>query len=649
MSVKQEYKDWHEYSKNAWSDALLEGHEDLEYYLGSQISAEEQAWASQEGRILYPVNMIQRQVDLVSGYEQRNRHTLKIGPIGVEDDDPCVQHTKVLMTLMAMFDVYDVMSQAFLFGPLITGHNLLELYRDRDGFIRVGRRPYNGFLLDPALSMQDLSDCEGIATGRWLSERVIKSLLPTRADKIGGIPHITSSNRWSSLPNYHRFADQGMRLYEEWMVPKYKDRKMVRIGDRVMSIKNLNKKAKERGYGPSDTNEIINYLQDNGMPVERYTTQEKWIESKIFVDDEVVWEGPHSLGLGDYPFVWMYGTFVPEVSRSDQKLQGFSRVMRYPQKLQNRRINQIHDIVESQISSGTISRQGALVDPDEVYKAGQGRHVKVKEGFNGGLRDAFDQLSFAGIHPGMFQLLEVMDRYMITSSGLNEEIMGSDDSDIPGILNRYRTGQALTGKQGLFATFRMAKRQLGRKYARLIQLHMPQDKVQRIINEKVHPEFYEEDFTRFDCTPVEGADTDSQRQMAYQEILLLQERFPDIISASDVLEMYPFQGKREIFTNIKKREEQRSRQQQAMYKQQDIMNRLLEAQSAMQLAQARESIADAQEARASAALDSAKTMVEIQKIPQDQRMALLDRFIEVMRINADLQQRQLAANTAKSA
>ena len=113
-------------------------------------------------------------------------------------------------------------------------------------------------------------------------------------------------------------------------------------------------------------------------------------------------------------------------------------------------MNQIYDIIESQIQAGRITRSKYLMNPEDAYKSGQGIVLHAKSDYpdNMTLTELVTQFTGSDVPAGLFQALEITDRAETDAGGLNQEIFGSDDKDIPGILHNYRTGAALTGQIG---------------------------------------------------------------------------------------------------------------------------------------------------------------------------------------------------------
>ena len=642
---KQDYEDAYEQSYSGWHDFLTEAHQDVEFYCSAQFTEDDYQKAQRSGRSLYAFNRIKRQVNLVSGYEQRNRHILKIGPIGRDDDVTASQHTALVMQQMQSADGYDWLSLAFKHGSLLSGSNLLELYRDRFGQVQFGRRWHNSFLLDPTLTRPDLSDCSYIVTGQWVRQDKCQELVPEAYNlrSIKRIPVQGGPNRWPQLPHKPSSDDEPnpLRMYEEFWErsTRFVPTVMERLTGREMSWRQF-----VRRIGGDERRArwaVKNITMPNGTPaMSRFEKPIREVKLTIYVDGEQIWTGLNPLGLDDYNFVWLCGDFLPELDRPELKLQSFSRVLADPQKARNRRLNQIIDMMESQIQTGRVFRENLLVDKEQAYVSGQGVVIEVKdEASTRPLQDVFMQLPAPDIPAGMFNLLDVLDREDIQASGLNEEIMGSDDAEVPGILHSYRTAQALTGLQGLFATYRQAKRRLGRLLVKYNQLNTPPDEVQRVIGKAPAPDFYAPDLGRFDCTPTEGQLTDNQQHLWYMELKQLRSEFPDMlqyIPASMLLKAAPVQYKEELMRAVQQAEQQNSMMMQRQMETQETMNR-------MAMAQAESDLARAQEDRADARLSGAKTITEMAKLADDASIDRLDRLLRLLEIQIDAQRVQVEA------
>lgn len=638
--MRKDFLDDYRHKEAAWQNFSREADRDLEMYLGAQFTSKQQQWANFVGRTLHVFNKIRRQVWLIHGYEIRNRHVLKIHPVGKEDDPVSNQMTGAIMHTMEVAEGYDVLSQAFKWGPLISGSNLLEIWRDREGHLQFARRGHNSFLLDPSFTRPDLSDCDSITTARRLHKRHVKRLLPKGSDKIDKIQPLTQNLRWPSLSQTTIPKDDDMRLYEEWYQrdTDYQPYVIDHVSGKQVPFDTFVQQVM-RGDERRAKYVVANMTLPDGMPaLSKFSKPIDKVTLKIFVDGEPIWSGPNPLGIDDYPFVWLGGEWVPECDRDDLKLQSFVRSIREPQYARNKRLNQAIDIIESQVQSGKRAKEGALVNPEDAYSAGQGKTVWIKKDFQGALPEAIDQFGGVDIPAGVFHLLEVLDKEETEAGGMNEEVFGSDDKDIPGVLARYRTGQALTAQQGIFSGYRRAKRHLGRKLVKLIQKWYGPQEIVRLLNQMPHPQFYDPQLSKYDCTPTEGLLTDSQRHLAYQELKMLHAMFPEEIPASVVIEAAPIQYKQELLQRVKQTEQMKQQLMQAQLETKQRVDDLMAAQSAEEIAQAREN-------RAGAMLDRAKAISEIGKMDSDKRMELADKYLKLLELMSaeEQQKRQMQA------
>ena len=649
--LKSEREDRYDFARQGWSGFLDEGAVDTEMYLGAQNSKDDEEFARRTGRPIYVINKTKRQVKLLSGYEIRNRHILKMSPIGSEDNESARQHTALITQQMSLFGGYGVMSDCFKMGQLVSGSNLMEIHRDRLGFFRYARLAYNQFLLDPALTFTDLSDCTYYQTGRYMHESTALQLLPENADDINKIPHGQGTQRWDYNHNHGYARQQKMRLYEEYWRREttFEDTIISRLTAQEIPFKEL---VKRHGDKNRVEFRIANAKLPNGTPaLSRFKKPINKVKLTIYVDSEPVWNDINPLALDDYNVVWFPGEWVSEMDREELKLQSFVRILRDPQKARNRRINQTIDIVESQLTTYRLYKEGSLKNPKDVFQSGQGKVIEVRDDFEGQLTDAFWQAPTPDIPPGFFQMLTLMDKEETDVGGMNEEIFGTDTGDIPAILSRHRTGQALTGHQGLFEGFRIAKQQVGRKQARLNQIWQDPIRVQRMINEMPVKEFYADDMIYYDCNPTEGLLTENQQQSNMRELTEIRSLYPDaaeVITISDIIESSNLQKKPQFMARIKQREQQRDQAAQKQQQEQEQINKLVQAETAAKVARAREDISDIQVNKSSVALKNAQTAGELLNLNNEQLMDLAERKakVELMRAQTQAALSQASQTTA---
>lgn len=635
-TTKSEFKDVYDLNFTAWRPFLEQACLDNDFALKAQHSWEDMQRADRQKRILHTIDKIGRQINLLHGYEIRNRHILKIGPVGnyeENEDQACNQHTGVIMSLMARHGGYDILSDAFRWGILAQGSNLIESWRDRDGLIQYGRLGYNQFLLDHGLTKDDLSDCGDIMTGQWISTEKAKMLVPTAADEIEGIQPLTHSSRWSFQGSPAMQNQAKKRLFEQWWHRDTEEVSVVqhRFNGQKMTFKEF---TQQNADGDKTlANQLIEeFKAPNGAPIlVKFREIKDKVTLKIFVDDQLVWTGDNPMKIRDYNYTWVHGLWCPESPRTELKLQSFTRGLRDPQVMYNRKINQAMDIIESQAQGRKIVRSQFLMNPEDAYLTGQGVTLQVNDDAppEMPLNQIFDQIQASEVPQSVFTMLQIIDKDSTEEGGLNQEIFGTDDKniEISGVLAKFRTGQALTGQGWMFQNLRASKRDFGKKQVQMVQLNYDPQRVRKIINEDPVPGFYSEDLTRFDCVPTEGLLTDSQQNMYYQELKELKKTFPEefagVITADMLVRASPMQFKQATLKAIQQAGQQRSQLQQQQAASQKTTDELTQALTAVQISQAQENIADAQEKRSEIPLNRAKTISEINKNKFDPIVGLI--------------------------
>ncbi len=186
----EEYNEVYQDTYRMWSGWQGEAETDLKYYLGDQWTSTEKAYLRDQNRYIETFNKIRRVVKLLTGYQRRNRLSMKVGPVEGSDDETASQLSETVQYVMQYMDGYNIMSQAFEQGPIKTGLSLVDPYIDftddpADGDMKLGFVPYNRFLLDPGFTRRDFSDCAYILRREVLHKDAAKSLFPEHAKEKG--------------------------------------------------------------------------------------------------------------------------------------------------------------------------------------------------------------------------------------------------------------------------------------------------------------------------------------------------------------------------------------------------------------------------------------------------------------------------------
>ncbi len=253
--------------------------------------------------------------------------------------------------------------------------------------------------------------------------------------------------------------------------------------------------------------------------------------------------------------------------------------LRDAQYLYNRRRVIELDILESQINSGWIYKENALVNPADVFLSGQGRGLALKT--DASMADV-QQIQAPQIPPSMIQLSELLAKEVSEISGVNEELLGSASDDKAGVLSMLRQGAGLTTLQVLFDQLDRAMQLLGKLEIDIIQANFTPGKIKKILEgEEPTEQFYNKAFGKYHANVEEGLNTSTQKQMQFAQMLQLKEMGVPI-SPEDLLEAATLQNKQRIIDNLTKTEQAQSQMQQ---QQAEMAMALQQAQ--IELAQAR--------------------------------------------------------------
>ena len=561
-------------------------------------------------------NRIRRVINMISGHQRKNRKSTIVVPVENGDDQTADQFSKVMMWINNQENVLETISEAF-HGALVTGMNLLQVWVDYrsdpvSGNIRVDNCSYNSFLIDPYFRKPDLSDCNALWKRSFLTKRECLSLLPDKSEDIMGLIANDSGTgrdgKFQFMPESYNFGYKNLLTYDEFYYRDYRTQKMLvdsQTGE-TMEWKSNNEEGLEQF--------LLQYPQITVIDSEVPT-----VKLAIVVQGKVMYDGPNPIGIDTYPFVPVLGYYNPQMPYFPWRIQGVVRGLRDAQYLYNRRRIIELDILESQINSGWIYKENALVNPKDVFMSGQGRGLALKE--DAQMSDV-QQIQPPQIPPSMIQLSELLAKEVSEISGVNEELIGSAVDDKAGILSMLRQGAGLTTLQVLFDQLDRSQKTLGKIIIDIIQTNFTPGKIKKILNEEPTAQFYNKAFGKYDSVVEEGLNTSTQKQMQFAQMLQLHEAGVPI-TAQDLLEAATIQNKKKIVENAVKSQEQQGQMQQMQFK-----SEMQEQQARVQLAQAR-SMADQglYMERASRVEENKSMAIErIHKANQEDQTATLDKI-----------------------
>lgn len=541
-------------------------------------------------------NRIRRVVNMIGGYQRRNRKSTIVVPIENGDADTADQFTKVMMWINQQENLLETISDSF-HGALVTGMNLLQVWVDYrsdpiSGNIKIDNCSYNSFLIDPFFRKADLSDCNSIWKRSFLTKRECISLLPDKADDIIGLYGNDSNTRdakFQFMPESYNYGMKNLLTYDEYYYRDYRLQKML-----------VDTQTGETLEWKSDNNDSLKLFLQQYPQVTVIEQEIPTVRLAIVVQGKVMYDGPNPMGTDKYPFIPVFAYYNPQLPYFPWRIQGVVRGLRDAQYLYNRRRIIELDILESQIASGWKYKENALVNPKDVFLSGQGRGLALKE--EAAMTDV-EQIMPPQIPPSMIQLSELLAKEVEQISGVNEELLGSAVDDKAGILSMLRQGAGLTTLQILFDELDRAQKLLGKVILDLVQTNFTPGKIKRILEEEPTPQFYSKAFGKYDAAVEEGLNTTTQKQMQFAQLLHLREvgvPIPDDL----LLDASTLQNKKKLVEAVSQQAQQQQQAQQ------------MQAQSAMKEQEARTNLANAR-----AVADQGLGLERVSRIQENQALA----------------------------
>lgn len=498
-------------------------------------------------------NRIKRIVNMIEGHQRRNRKSTIVTPIENGDAETADQFTKILMWVNQQEGVLDTISDSFR-GSLITGMNLLQVWVDYrtdpvNGNIRVTNKSYNGFLIDPYFTKTDLSDCNSLWTRSYLTKRECISLLPEKSEEIVGLwGQDNRDGKFQFMPQSYNYGMKNLLTYDEYYYRDYRNQKLL-----------VDTQTGETLEWKSEDADRLNEFLALYPQVTVLEQEIPTVKLAIVVQGKVMYDGPNPMGIDSYPFVPVMAYYTPESPYYPWRIQGVVRQLRDAQFLYNRRKVVELDILESQINSGFIYKENALVNPKDVFLTGQGRGLALKD--EAQMTDV-QQIVAPSVPPSMIQLSEILAREITEISGVNEELLGSAMDDKAGVLAMLRQGAGLTTLQSLFDRLDHAQKLLGKIMIDIIQTNFTPGKVKKILEgQEPTQQFYSKAFGKYGAAVEEGLNTTTQKQMQFAQLLQLREvgvQIPDDV----LLESSTLQNKQQLVKSVMASKESATQAQQ---------------------------------------------------------------------------------------
>jgi len=583
----------------------------------------------------FSFNRIRRIINMVTGHQRQHRKSTAVTPLHSQNQATSDQFTKLLYHVNNNGNVLETISEAFE-GAISVGMNLLATYLDFrtdpvNGDIKVDNVGYNGFMLDSYFKKSDLSDCNFVRTRKFLSRSQIKSLLPGREEEIDRMNGLGNKDgKFQFMPESYGYASQDLVLYDEFWYLSSRKQKML--------VDTQSGECTEWRGHDDDLKDFLHYYPEIMVLNQDIPT----VKLAISVQGTIMYHGPNPLGIDRYPFVPVWCYYEPNIPYFPWRISGLTRGLRDAQYLYNRRRCIELDLLESQVTSGFIYKENALVNPKDIFMSGQGKGIALKAE---ALITDIQPITAPQIPPSMIQLSELLGAEISQISGVNEELLGAAQDDKAGILSMLRQGAGLTTLQILFDQLDQAQRLLGKIHLEIIQSNWTPGKVRLITEEEPSQEFYNRAFGKYDAIVEEVPLTSTQRQFSLQQKLYLREMGVPI-SIRSIIEDTNFEGKDKLIEEMEQQEQAKQKQEEMMA---NLQMQQMQVDNETKISYAEGQKALAAERMNKTRLDAALSAERMQRADEDRTGAILNLIKAAKEVQGmDLDHLERSINIAKT-
>lgn len=570
-------------------------------------------------------NLIRRHLNMIGGFQRRNRKSTVTLPIHQGDDQLADDYNAVLRYCEDRDGFQEYLSQAFE-GSNDTGMTLLHLYPDYandpiSGDLFTDCVSYNNFLIDQYFRKQDLSDCNGIWRRRWTSKQGAKLLLPGYSEEIDKMkPGGMKDGRFPVQAELQNLPLNGLFTYDEFYYRSTREATIV-----------LDPK----------TGEAAEWEQDEDDPedmLDQVMRQQPWLRIKksqvptvklvLSLGGNIVYHGANLLNIDEYPFVPSLCYYEPDVTNYAWRCMGVIRNLRDSQFLYNMRKVIELQILQSQVNAGWIYPVDAVVDSKAFRQSsgGDGFLIPLKSGH---LPQEIQRIEPSAIPQSLLELSASLAEDITKISGVNEELLGAATDDKSGILSMLRQGAGLTTLQGIFDRVDYTQRLYGKIRLNAVRKNFSKGKVRNILGREPDVRFFSTQAQKYSIAVEEGNYSATQRQMELQQLLHFKQLGMEGLDKG-IMKASFITNKKEIMQDMQQQAQQAQQQQNAQMQQQqqqDNSKMMLDyakgkselarekdlmASAAEKIARIEDLRADAEHKRTEADLNLVKLMVELE-------------------------------------
>jgi len=512
-------------------------------------------------RKMFNFNMINPMVQMMSGYQRRNRKSSICVPVQSPAQRTADQMTKCLYYIHNRSGAYQVYSDAFEQGAVTQGIGFLSVYRDTtddaaSGEINVRYVDFKSVLVDPYFRKHDLSDCRYIWTRQFFDKNEAARLYPNFSDEIKELPAVSSKDdKFYYMPEVYQIQTQNLVSFDEYWYMTTRD---------ALYLVDTESNEQSEWLGTKDDFKMARFkFGDELDNLKLITKPKQTVRRTIMINGQTMVDEPHPDGLDRYSYVPVLGYFTPDTPYYAYKYKGIVRDLRDCQYLFNRRKVADLDILESQ-QQGIKVKQGSLVTPEDSQNQGHGRTLVLKA--TAQMSDV-EPMPIIPPAPTMLQMEEMLRETMGKISGVNEELLGSAIDDKAGVLSMLRQGAGLVTLQRMFDQMDESQKIVGDIMIEMIQKNWTYNKVKSVLGEEPTEEFDNKAFFKYGCSVIQGVLTETQQQLELGQLLNLQQMMGDKTPPpvyDRIIDTMYIQNKEELKEQIGQFQQAQSEQEQKM-------------------------------------------------------------------------------------
>lgn len=640
--VKSEYEDNWRRAEEEWGTLWSIMDRDIRAYAGNTWTIAETNQLIRENREPLELPLIRSKINWFTGYQRDNITSLQVEPVEGSDQKTSDQFSKLIKNDWYRGQGQYHWNQGFE-DTVKTGISLFGMFLDlkndpENGDIRFFNRGFNSFALDPDTRQPDLSDCSWAILRDFVTRDQAKGLLPFVEEEV--IENVSPSQRDDKFlflrPFTRNFNKSSMITLDQYY-RRITERRIIFVEKEAGNVRDITDISKDE---MDKLKRVVNLLDEDGeVKFEIRKEDREIIEYNILLSGQVVFSGKDALGLENrFPFVVMHCFFEPTIDLMTLRYQGIVRSLVDAQRIFNKRNMKVLDIMDKVIYGSTKYKLGAVDDPNQLLQSGSRRIIGIQPGYE--MADVEDiQANISGIAE-IVNYAQVIDQLFNDLAGINDTLLGSDEggnTQISGRLAQVRTANGVRANRKIFDQLDFSFQLVGQMFIEAIQKNYSTAKVLRILGEEPTEQFFDKSFEKFDAVVKQGVESVTQKDQYYFELVNLKREEIVDVPQTEIIKALPLVGSSSLLEAIEAQEKQRQEQQQKIAELEQMQKELINAQTEQSLALAqerrgrvmadiglaKERASEAEGNRAQAALDRAKTMVEIQKLNQDQLIQTL--------------------------